>query len=70
MDMAGNSAASRSAIDRGARLRFEERFSASRMAADYTELYRGLARSGQTMVLIADDDFVPILDAGKPKNTA
>jgi hypothetical protein len=40
------------------------------MAADYTELYHRLARSGQTMDSIAHDDFVPILDAGKPQNTA
>jgi hypothetical protein len=41
------------------------------MAADYTELYhRRLARSGQTMDSIAHDDFVPILDAGKPQNIA
>ena len=53
-----------------ARRRFEERFSASRMAADYTKLYHRLARSSETVASIAQDDFVPFLDPEKPRNTA
>jgi glycosyltransferase involved in cell wall biosynthesis len=52
------------------RRRFEERFTASRMAADYTKLYHRLARSSESVASIAQDDFVPFLDAEKPRNTA
>ena len=52
------------------RRRFEERFTASRMAADYTKLYHRLARSSESVASIAQDDFVPFLDPEKPRNTA
>jgi glycosyltransferase involved in cell wall biosynthesis len=52
------------------RRRFEERFSASRMAADYAKLYHRLARSSERVASIAQDDFVPFLDPEKPRNTA
>ena len=52
------------------RRRFEERFSASRMAADYTKLYHRLARSNELAASIGQDGFVPFLNPEKPRNTA
>jgi hypothetical protein len=52
------------------RRRFEERFSASRMAADYSKLYHRLARSAARIDSIAEDTFVPPLEHAKPGNTA
>ncbi|MDP2706843.1 MAG: glycosyltransferase, partial [Burkholderiales bacterium] len=45
---------------RGVRRRFEERFSATRMAKDYAKLYRSLLKPVQSLVPVESDLLQPI----------
>jgi glycosyltransferase involved in cell wall biosynthesis len=50
------------------RKRFEERFSASRMAGDYTKLYHRLIRSSKARGSIARKEFVPLVSSATSVN--